>query len=165
MYKHEPHEYDCPLCRIANAQFGPDLTTSEDELVYRTDQVISVISTHQWPNNPGNVIVFPIEHFENIFDLPLSLASSVHDLARGIALAMKEAWRCDGISTRQHNGHAGNQDVWHFHLHVTPRYEGDDLYATYASSAAVMPPVQRMSYAAQLRRAMTSWRPLNLPGT
>ena len=159
MHNHEPHEYDCPLCKIANFQFGEGLSTTEDEIVYRTDHVISVISTHQWPNNPGNVIVFPIEHHENIFDLPLSLSTAVYDLSRGIALAMKEAWRCDGISTRQHNGQAGNQDVWHYHMHVTPRFHGDDLYALYASSAAIMPAMQRAKYAGQLKESMASWDP------
>ena len=42
---------------------------------------------------------------------------------------MKEAYSCDGISTRQHNEPAGNQDVWHYHLYVFPRYAGDGLYS------------------------------------
>jgi hypothetical protein len=40
---------------------------------------------------------------------------------------MRDAFGCEGISTRQHNGPAGNQDVWHFHLHVFPRYPNDGL--------------------------------------
>ena len=159
MHNHEPHDYDCPLCKIAGSNFGEGLSTTAEEIVYKTGEVIAVISTHQWPNNPGNVIVFPVEHHENIFDLPLDLATSVHALARGVALAMKEAWSCAGISTRQHNGPAGNQDVWHYHLHVTPRFHGDDLYALYTSSAAIMPAAQRAAYARQLREAMAGWDP------
>jgi histidine triad (HIT) family protein len=39
-----------------------------------------------------------------------------------------EIYGCPGISTRQHNGPEGNQDVWHYHLHVFPRYAKNDLY-------------------------------------
>jgi len=41
---------------------------------------------------------------------------------------MKSSYKCDGISMRQHNEPAGNQDIWHYHLQVFPRYEGDNLY-------------------------------------
>ena len=44
---------------------------------------------------------------------------------------LKEALACDGTSTRQHNEPAGNQhDMWHLHVHVFPRYDGDNLYAS-----------------------------------
>ena len=51
-----------------------------------------------------------------------------------MALTMKVVYSCDGISTRQHNEPAGNQDVWHYHLHVTPRYKDDVFYSTGESS-------------------------------
>ena len=46
------------------------------------------------------------------------------------ALAMKAVFQCDGVSTRQHNEPAGYQDVWHFHVHVFPRFHGDSLYTS-----------------------------------
>ena len=49
-------------------------------------------------------------------------------MAQQVALAMKRAWAPEGVSTRQHNEPAGNQHVWHYHLHVFPRFEGDMLY-------------------------------------
>lgn len=45
---------------------------------------------------------------------------------------MKISYSCDGISTRQHNEPAGNQDVWHFHQHIFPRYDNDLLYENHA---------------------------------
>jgi histidine triad (HIT) family protein len=54
----------------------------------------------------------------------------VHDAVREIAVAMRTAYGCEGISTRQHNEPAGGQDAWHFHVHVIPRYDGDDLYGS-----------------------------------
>lgn len=79
------------------------------------------------PTNPGAVLVIPIPHYENIFELPDVLGGPIQRAVRETALAMKSAYGCDGVSTRQHNEPAGNQDVWHFHIHVFPRYKGDDL--------------------------------------
>ena len=62
----------------------------------------------------------------------------------------------DGTSTRQHNEPAGNQDVWHYHVHLFPRYEGDALYA---SGRALMPVQDRARYAARLRAQLGDWQP------
>jgi histidine triad (HIT) family protein len=43
---------------------------------------------------------------------------------------LRRAYACDGTSLRQHNEPAGNQDVWHHHVHVFPRFTGDELYRT-----------------------------------
>ena len=67
------------------------------------------------------------EHFENIYDLPIHYALDIHRVARMTALALQRVYSCDGVSTRQHNEPAGNQDVWHYHVHVMPRYK-DDQY-------------------------------------
>ena len=78
-------------------------------------------------------------------------------LAKALALAMKEVYACDGVSTRQHNEPAGNQDVWHYHLHVTPRYTGDGFYA---SSRALMPADERAKHAQKLRAQLANWKPI-----
>jgi len=154
MKSHSPKGYICPLCLIANGESITDQLYSPGDLVHRDEVVTAIISAYQWANNPGNVIVFPIQHFENIYELPDEFALQVHRLVRKVAIAMKEAWSCDGISTRQHNEPAGNQDVWHYHMHVTPRYEGDNMYATLATTKALIDPEKRSEYAGQLRAAM-----------
>ncbi len=73
---------------------------------------------------------------------------------------MRAAWGCDGVSTRQHNEPAGNQHMWHYHMHVTPRFRGDDLYKTYVEEKAVMPPQDRVKYARDLVSQMTNWKPV-----
>ena len=70
----------------------------------------------------------PNEHIENLYDMPAPVGHAMFDLLQLTAIALKETYRCDGTSIRQHNEPAGNQDVWHFHIHVFPRYAGDDLY-------------------------------------
>ena len=159
MYNHAPEGYRCPLCAIAEGEIEKGPLFSPDDLIYRDETVLAMISANQWPNNPGNVVVFPCEHFENIYDLPVPLAARIHEQARRIALAMKAAWSCDGVSTRQHNEPAGNQDVWHYHLHITPRYAGDQFYATYTTAKAVMPLEQRARLAETLRKSISALAP------
>ena len=66
--------------------------------------------------------------YENIYVLPDSISAEIQRVGKLIALAFKEVYKCEGVSTRQHNEPAGNQDVWHYHLHVFPRYNNDNLY-------------------------------------
>lgn len=130
MYNHAPDHYCCPFCLIATQQTHASIETSPHDIVFASDQATAFISSRWWPHNPGHVIIIPNQHYENIYDLPLSAATAIHALAREIALAMKQQYQCPGISTRQHNEPAGNQDVWHYHLHVFPRYHDDQLYLT-----------------------------------
>ena len=110
--------------------------------------VTAFVSSHQFPNNAGNVLVIPNKHFENIYEFPATLATDLHRVVRAVALAQKVAFACNGISTRQHNEPAGNQDVWHYHIHVTPRYKDDGLYA---SKRQWMPVEDRAHLAAEIR--------------
>jgi histidine triad (HIT) family protein len=85
------------------------------------------VSPASWPNNPGHVVVIRTQHFENIYDLPAEIVGMLHAAIRTVALALKAAYACDRVSTHQHNEPAGNQDAWHYHVHVFPRYAGDSL--------------------------------------
>jgi histidine triad (HIT) family protein len=114
----------------------------------QNEKVTAFIASKWWANNKGHVLVIPNQHFENIFKLTADYATEIHCTAQLTALAMKSTYGCDGISTRQHNEPAGNQDVWHYHLHVYPRYENDQLYLTKASQSD---PEERTFYADKLR--------------
>lgn len=143
---HAPPGYRCPYCRNIQEGVG-DLPL---EVIYRDDDVYVKMNPRWRPNNPGSVLVLPIRHFENIFDLPTELATPIHRAARSAAVAMRSAFGCEGISTRQHNEPAGNQRLWHYHVHVFPRWHGDDLYGLPASPA---PEPELRRRAEQLRRA------------
>jgi histidine triad (HIT) family protein len=150
MYQHAPPGYDCPFCRIISSDFGPILSRPED-VVLRAAGATAFVNIAWWPRNPGAVIVIPNAHFENLYDLPDDAALAVHQAARTVALAMKRAYGCDGTSTRQHNEPAGNQEVWHYHLHVFPRYHGDELYT---SHRRLTTPEERAPHAARLRELL-----------
>ncbi|GEM_PF-158352 len=148
-YRHAPEDYVCPFCLlIAGIEDTRRVLSVATDVVYRDAEVTVLVSSHQYPNNPGHVLVIPNRHYENLYELPDALGGSIHAAARAVALAMKTAYGCDGVSTRQHNEPAGYQDVWHYHLHVFPRYPGDELYS---SRSRLMDPADRAAYARRLR--------------
>jgi histidine triad (HIT) family protein len=153
MYNHAPDDYICPFCILVQGTENKTIYSVQNHIVYRDRAVTAFIGSHQWPRNPGNTIIVPNEHFENIFELPERYALDIHRVVRLISLAMKDVYACDGISLRQHNEPAGYQDVWHYHVHVTPRYTNDQLYATY-SERALMPTEERSQHARRLRERL-----------
>jgi histidine triad (HIT) family protein len=126
------------------------MANSLRDIVRQSALATSLISPRWWPNNRGHVLVVPNQHHENLYDLPGEYGHAVHDLVREIAIAMRHQYGCDGVSTRQHNEPGGNQDVWHYHVHVFPRYAGDALYAS-QPSPELLPAEARWSFAAKLR--------------
>lgn len=150
MYNHAPPDYRCPFCRIVSGEWDEYDYSTEADVVCRTATVTALVSSHQWPGNEPNIIVVPNEHFENIYELSVVCAAEIHAVAQQIALALKAVYGCEGISTRQHNEPAGSQDVWHYHLHVTPRHPGDAFYS-HISQKRLMPAAERAEHAGWLR--------------
>lgn len=130
---HAPPHYDCPFCRYVGG--GSDDWVSRSHVVERTSETLTFVAPRWWLNNEGHVLVVPAVHFEHLYALPESLAAPIQRAVRRAALALRIGYRCDGTSTRQHNEPAGGQDVWHFHVHVFPRYTGDHLYGSHSRRA------------------------------
>ena len=167
--KHAPPGYACPFCGIAATLPSPAL---ESAVVLVDTNVFALVPTHHYAGIKGNCLVVPRGHYENVLDMPDELGSDFFRATRRLALAMRnafgcegistrqhngpagnqDAFGCEGISTRQHNGPAGNQDVWHYHLHVFPRYSNDGLYGGRKVPYAIE---ERMQLAASLRAALS----------
>jgi histidine triad (HIT) family protein len=146
VYNHAPDNYDCPFCRLVDRR--ETSVSSQDDVVWRDEFVTGFMASAWWPNNKGHVLIVPNQHYENIYDLPPELGTPIQRITQRIALAYKEIYGCNGVSTRQHNEPAGNQDVWHYHLHIYPRYNGDNLYLTQRGHST---PEARLPYAVKLR--------------
>ena len=144
---HAPEGYSCPFCLVVAGVEAPNRKTRQRDVVLRRGQAVAFVASRWWPNNRGHVLVVPTTHYENIFDLPPELAVDIQRAAQTVAFAMKAVYRCDGVSTRQHSEPAGQQDVWHYHLHVYPRYRNDNLYLTLGTDSD---PDERAEYAARL---------------
>jgi histidine triad (HIT) family protein len=148
MYNHAPPDYLCPFCLLVQGKESSQSELKQTDIVFQTVHITAFMATRKYLNNQGHILIIPNEHFENIYDLPLELSSKIHALSRDIALAMKSEYQCDGIMLRQHNEPAGDQNIWHYHLHVIPRYQNDDF-----RSAQKVPfeANERAKYAQKLR--------------
>ena len=124
---HEPPGYRCPFCEVVKG--GESERNSQEDIVLRDDVTTALIAPKWWLKNRGHVLVVPNEHFENLYEVPDVVLGAVYAVAKKIALVLRATYGCHGTSTRQHNEPAGGQDVWHLHVHVFPRYSGDQLYA------------------------------------
>lgn len=149
-FSHQPVTHSCPFCRVVAGEDVRDHYTKQTDIVFRDGNVTAFISSAWWPRNAGHVLVVPNEHYENIYDIPDSILGAVQIVGKLVAMAMRATYECDGTSFRQHNEPAGYQEVWHYHLHVFPRYHGDDLYILNGERRDTTPS-ERAQYAARLR--------------
>lgn len=126
--RHEPDGYRCPFCRVVAGEDLRDEFTKQSDIVVRDGTLTAFVSSAWWPGNDGNVIVVPNGHYENVYAIPDEVLAAVQVMGKRIALAMMATYGCEGTSFRQHNGPGADQEVWHYHLHVIPRYRGDRFY-------------------------------------
>jgi len=129
---------DCIFCRIVNGEIP-------SSKVYEDDATIAFMDLGQV--NPGHVIVATKQHVDDIHGLDDKLAGDVFRAAAHVANAVKKAIRPEGITVLQANGAAGWQTVFHFHLHVLPRYAGDGVGLTWP---AKRPPAEELARLAEI---------------
>lgn len=109
---------DCIFCKIAAGEI-PSATVYEDE-DFRA--ILDIAPAHK-----GHTIILPKAHAANLLELDEGTAAKLLPVAKRIAKALKEELGCDGINLLQNNGAAAGQSVFHLHVHVIPRYEGDGI--------------------------------------
>jgi histidine triad (HIT) family protein len=107
---------NCIFCKIANGEI-PSTTLYEDE----DFRVILDLG----PATRGHALLLPKEHYANLFELDDTLAAKALQTAKKVGARMKEALHADGLNLVQNNGEAAGQTVFHFHIHLIPRYEND----------------------------------------
>lgn len=109
---------DCIFCKIISGEI-PSTTIYENSKF----KVIMDIA----PANKGHVLILPKEHYDNIYDIDTATAGELFELAVMTARALKSVLDCDGMNILQNNGTVAGQTVFHFHMHIIPRYEGDTV--------------------------------------
>ena len=106
----------CWACRVAAGEpCGCVVEESPDVLVVLNPFAVG----------PGHALVVPRRHVRDLYELPDGLAGPVLSTAARVARAARRAFAADGVTLRQNNGAASDQHLFHFHLHVIPRFEGD----------------------------------------
>ena len=113
---------NCIFCKIAAGEI-PSATLYEDEEF----RVILDLG----PASKGHALILPKQHYANLYELPDELAEKVIRLAKKMVIAMTKALQCDGFNVVQNNGEAAGQTVFHFHMHLIPRYKDDHAGVTW----------------------------------
>lgn len=107
---------NCIFCKIANGEI-PSKTLYEDEAF----RVILDLG----PATKGHALILPKEHADNLYELPDETAAKAMLLAKKMACLMKEKLHCAGLNLMQNNERAAGQTVFHYHMHLIPRYLND----------------------------------------
>ena len=106
----------CIFCKLANG----DIPT---RTIYENDMFRVILDAG--PATRGHALILPKEHYENIYDIPAEIAGKAMVLAKQLASKMTALLHCDVFNLVQNNGEAAGQTVFHFHIHLIPRYRED----------------------------------------
>ena len=109
---------DCIFCKIANGEI-PSTTIYENE-EFRVFFDIN-------PASKGHCLIVPKQHYNDIFDMDGETGGKLFSLATVVARRLKKELNCEGMNIVQNNGIIAGQTVFHFHLHLIPRYTGDTV--------------------------------------
>lgn len=109
---------DCIFCQISNGQ-------AQASFVYEDEQTFGILSLDQ--PNPYKVLIISRAHVESVYDLSEKQAADIFQATVKVARAISEVSNCAGFNLVQSNGRVAGQDVFHFHLHLIPRFENDDI--------------------------------------
>ena len=112
---------NCIFCKLASGEIP---TNS----IYEDDMFRVILDAA--PASKGHALIIPKEHYANIYEIDTEAAGEAMKLAKNMAAHMTEKLKCDGFNLLQNNGEIAGQTVFHFHLHLVPRYKdmkNDDI--------------------------------------
>ena len=109
----------CVFCKIISGEYS-------SSKIYEDDKVLAILDLSQ--ATLGHTLVMPKEHYENIFDLELETAKHLFSVVKNICNHYQKVIpNLKGINLLNNNGEKAGQTVMHYHMHIIPRYEDDDL--------------------------------------
>lgn len=143
-------EVDCPV------------ESRTTDIVAENEHAIALVCSRQIAGHEGHMLVLSKAQYPTLLDLPDVVGSAVFSLTKKVAAAMVQALRCDGVTAIQNNGRASDQTVFHYHVHLVPRYHDDSflrLYADHSTTQVRRAAEERAVWAAAIRSAMASVTP------
>lgn len=114
----DPHAEDCVFCDIIRRR-------APAEVVYENDFALAILDIR--PIHYGHTLVIPKVHCRDFLGLPKQYHAGVLEAAQTVAAATVRALSLEGFNVFSNNGGVAGQSVFHFHLHVTPRYRDDQI--------------------------------------
>lgn len=159
MDTHAPAGYRSPFLDLIEGVEVPGALSTQSDVFYRDAQLTAFIAAARYQEVGGNALIVPNVPYENLYAVPDRLLCTLHRFSKRVALAFKAVYGCDGVMLRQHNEPAGSQDVWHYHLHVIPRFEDDGFYAALPQKILTSA-AEREPYARGLRAYFAATPPI-----
>lgn len=108
---------DCVFCKIIRGE----IPSSQ---IYEDEDFKAILDIN--PASKGHALILPKRHYANVYEMPEDLVAKAMVLAKRLATHMTEKLGCDGFNLLQNNGEVAGQTVFHFHMHLIPRYQGAD---------------------------------------
>ena len=109
---------NCIFCKLA----AGDIPTNS---IYEDEDFKVILDVG--PATRGHALILPKDHYPNLYELSNETASKIMILAKKMATEMTEKLACDGFNLIQNNGEAAGQTIFHFHIHLIPRYNNDSV--------------------------------------
>jgi len=109
---------DCLFCKISKGEIP-------SAKVFENDRIFAFLDIN--PLTDGHCLIVPKQHFENIFDIDREVLKDIIFLAKDISENAKRNLGATGVQLMNASGRDAEQSVFHFHLHVVPRYPNDGL--------------------------------------
>jgi len=131
---------DCLFCKIVAGDL-PSERVQEDE------HTVAFMDINPWTR--GHALVIPRNHSPNLYEVGEDDLRHTSSAAKRLALRMRERLRCDGVNLLNASEPAAWQTVFHFHMHVIPRYQDDPLQLPVQPQQAE--PAELAEVAAELR--------------
>lgn len=150
---HAPKDYICPICLALEGIENGNTLMHQTDIFYQDDLVTGFINSFSLGDVAGNALVVPNKHFENIYDVPEEYGHRIFEVVQKTAIAMRQAYECDGITTMQCNEPAGWQHAFHYHHHVMQRYNDDDFMSKMVDKKLTLK-TDKAQYANKLRSAL-----------
>lgn len=105
---------ECIFCKIVAGEIPSNTIYEDDEF-----RVILDLA----PAAKGHALILPKEHYADLYEIDEEVAARAMKLAKKLAIHMTEVLGCDGFNILQNNHEVAGQTVFHFHMHLIPRYK------------------------------------------
>ena len=109
---------NCIFCKIINKESPADIIYEDEDVICFLPRDIEIY---------GHTLVIPKKHYVNLYDIPADILSKVMEIARKLTLEYKKKIGATGMNLLHASGAEAHQSVFHFHLHLFPRFENDGL--------------------------------------
>ena len=131
----------CIFCEIISGK-------AHGHILYQDKWVIVFLSLE------GHPLIAPLGHVSSLEELDAETGAIIFQRAKDVATAVRAETRCEGINLVLSDGRAAGQDVFHLHLHVKPRWEGDNVSLTW--NTATVPDAERAALANAIRTRLSN---------